>query len=74
MDYSAGDIARPAAIPGWGEIDYSTGDSAAGHFWMNQAPLDAEWFRDYSQTLDMHSATLTTRYAYVIMRAPRRLR
>src|ERR1700730_17156715 len=37
MDYAKDDIARPAAIPGWSEIDYSTGDSAAGHFWMNQA-------------------------------------
>src|SRR5258708_38477694 len=36
MDYAHDDIARPAAIPGWTEMDYSTGDSAAGHFWMNQ--------------------------------------
>ncbi len=49
MDYAKDDMARPAAIPGWSEIDYSTGDSAAGHFWMNQVPLNAALFQDYSQ-------------------------
>src|SRR6202050_3531164 len=65
MDYAKDDIARPAAIPGWSEIDYSTGDSAAGHFWMNQVQLNPTLFKDYSQTLNMHEATLTTRYRYV---------
>src|SRR6266481_4435890 len=65
MDYAKDDIARPAAIPGWSEIDYSTGDSAAGHFWMNQVPLHPALFQDYSQTLNMQDATLTTRYRYV---------
>ena len=65
MDYAKDDIARPAAIPGWSEIDYSTGDSAAGHFWMNQVPLNPALFRDYSQVLNMRDATLTTRYRYV---------
>src|SRR5271169_5357603 len=65
MDYGADDIARPAAIPGWSEIDYSTGDSAAGHFWMNQVPLNAALFKDYSQVLNMRDATLTTRYRYI---------
>jgi trehalose/maltose hydrolase-like predicted phosphorylase len=65
MDYGKEDIARPAAIPGWSEIDYSTGDSAAGHFWMNQVPLNPALFRDYSQVLNMRDATLTTRYRYV---------
>ena len=32
---------------GWSEIDYSTGESAAGHFWMNQVPLNAALFQDY---------------------------
>ncbi len=41
MDYGKDDESRPAAIPGWSEIDYSTGDSAAGHFWMNQVPVNA---------------------------------
>jgi protein-glucosylgalactosylhydroxylysine glucosidase len=65
MDYAKDDIARPAAIPGWSEIDYSTGDSAAGHFWMNQVPLHPALFQDYSQTLNMQDATLTTHYRYV---------
>jgi protein-glucosylgalactosylhydroxylysine glucosidase len=65
MDYAKDDIARPAAIPGWSEIDYSTGDSAAGHFWMNQVPLSPALFQDYGQTLNMRDATLTTRYRYV---------
>ncbi|MDP9007355.1 MAG: glycoside hydrolase family 65 protein [Pseudomonadota bacterium] len=65
MDYAKDDIARPAAIPGWSEIDYSTGDSAAGHFWMNQVPLHPALFQDYAQTLNMQDATLTTRYRYI---------
>jgi trehalose/maltose hydrolase-like predicted phosphorylase len=65
MDYAEDDISRPAAIPGWSEIDYSTGDSAAGHFWMNQVPLNPAFFRDYSQVLNMRDATLTTSYRYI---------
>jgi protein-glucosylgalactosylhydroxylysine glucosidase len=65
MDYAQDDIARPAAIPGWSEIDYSTGDSAAGHFWMNQVALNPASFQEYSQTLNMQEATLSTRYRYV---------
>src|SRR5262249_16326467 len=47
------------------EIDYSTGDSSVGHFWMNQVPLNTQWFQDYRQNLDMREATLTTSYRYV---------
>lgn len=65
MDYTKDDIARPAAIPGWSEIDYSTGKSSAGEFWLNRMRLDATTFADYRQTLDMHDATLTTSYRYV---------
>ena len=65
MDYTKDDESRPAAIPGWSEIDYSTGDSAAGHFWMNQVPVNAALFRDYRQTLNMKEATLMTSYRYV---------
>jgi protein-glucosylgalactosylhydroxylysine glucosidase len=65
MDYAKDDIARPAAIPGWSEIDYSTGDSPAGHFWMNQVPLNTALFQDYHQTLNMQDATLTTGYRYI---------
>src|SRR6202163_4453439 len=64
MDYAKDDMARPAAIPGWSEIDYSTGESAAGHFWMNQVPLNAALFQDYRQTLNLQEATLTTSYRY----------
>jgi protein-glucosylgalactosylhydroxylysine glucosidase len=65
MDYAKDDESRPAAIPGWSEIDYSTGDSAAGHFWMNQVPLNPALFSDYRQTLNMKGATLTTSYRYI---------
>jgi len=40
MDYTLEDIARPAAIPGWNGIDYSTGKSTAGEFWLNDVRLD----------------------------------
>ncbi|HEV7358768.1 MAG TPA: hypothetical protein VGN99_12310 [Steroidobacteraceae bacterium] len=65
MDYAKDDESRPAAIPGWSEIDYSTGDSVAGHFWMNQVPVIPALFNDYRQTLNMKEATLTTSYRYV---------
>lgn len=65
MDYAKDDESRPAAIPGWSEIDYSTGDSPAGHFWMNQVPVNGALFQDYRQTLDLHEATLTTSYRYI---------
>src|ERR1700722_11290197 len=65
MDYAKDDIARPAAIPGRSEIDYSTGDSPAGHFWMNQVPLNPALFQEYRQILNMREATLTTSYRYV---------
>jgi len=64
MDYAEGDIARPAAVPGWSQIDYSAGSSAAGHFWLNQVPLSPAVFEDYRQDLDLHGATLATRYRY----------
>jgi len=64
MDYAKDDIARPAAIPGWSGIDYSTGKSTAGEFWLNRTLLSDKAFSDYQQTLDMHNGTLTTRYRY----------
>ena len=64
MDYAKDDIARPAAIPGWTEIDYSTGKSTAGEFWLNQVKVGGKAFKDYSQTLNMRDATLTTAYRY----------
>src|ERR1700683_349917 len=65
MDYAKDDESRPAAIPGWSEIDYTTGDSAAGNVWMNQVAVNPALFRDYRQTLNMKEATLTTSYRYV---------
>jgi trehalose/maltose hydrolase-like predicted phosphorylase len=64
MDYGREDIARPAAIPGWSEIDYSTGASTAGQFWLNDTRLDTQSFQDYRQTLNLHEATLSTTYRY----------
>jgi hypothetical protein len=64
MDYARGDIARPAAIPGWSGINYSTGKSTAGQFWLNDVKLGPKAFQHYSQTLDMHDGTLTTSYRY----------
>jgi protein-glucosylgalactosylhydroxylysine glucosidase len=65
MDYAKDDFSRPAAVPGWTEIDYSTGLSSAGQFWLNQVNLDASRFADYQQTLNLHDATLTTSYRYI---------
>src|SRR6266850_1949496 len=65
MDYAAGDISRPAAVPGWTEIDFSAGPAGAGQAWLNRAPLNERHFRDYRQTLDLHEATLTTSYRYL---------
>jgi trehalose/maltose hydrolase-like predicted phosphorylase len=59
MDYAKGDISRPAAIPGWSEIDYNPGGG-----WLNAIRLDPKIFVDYAQTLDMHDGTLTTRYRF----------
>ena len=65
MDYGKDDIARPAAIPGWSGIDYRAGSSGA---WLNLAPLEPAMFQDYRQVLNLHEATLTTRYRYVDQR------
>src|SRR5882724_10391465 len=65
MDYAAGDISRPAAVPGWTEIDFSAGQAGPGQAWLNRAPLNERLFRDYRQTLDLHEATLTTSYRYL---------
>jgi protein-glucosylgalactosylhydroxylysine glucosidase len=64
MDYSPGDISRPALVPGWTEIDVAPGGAGSQDEWINEAPLTAAHFADYRQTLDMHEATLTTRYSY----------
>lgn len=60
MDYAKGDISRPAAIPGWSEIDYNPGGG-----WLNSTRLDPKIFANYAQTLNMHDGTLTTSYRFV---------
>lgn len=60
MDYAKGDVSRPAAIPGWSEIDYRSGQS-----WLNRVDIDAAHFQDYRQVLDMYDGSLTTRYRYL---------
>ena len=59
MDYDRRDISRPAAIPGWSEVDYNPGGG-----WINATRLDRKIFADYAQTLDMYDGTLTTRYRF----------
>ncbi len=59
MDYAKDDIARPAAVPGWSEIDYNPGGG-----WLNSTRVAPQIFADYSQTLDMYDATLSTRYRF----------
>src|SRR6202030_4313889 len=44
MDYAAGDISRPAAVPGWTEIDFSSNAAGAGQAWLNKAPLNERHF------------------------------
>ncbi|MBV8910967.1 MAG: glycoside hydrolase family 65 protein, partial [Gammaproteobacteria bacterium] len=65
MDYTAGDMSRPAAIPGWSGMDFNPGAPGSRHEWVNKAPLDERHFKEYRQTLDLHAATLTTAYRYV---------
>lgn len=65
MDYADGDVSRPAAIPAWSGIDYSTGRSPAGQFWLNQVDVDDKHFQDYRQTLDMYDGVLDTSYRYI---------
>jgi len=60
MDYTKGDISRPAAIPGWSEIDYNPGGG-----WLDSTRLDKKIFVDYAQTLNMHDGTLSTSYRFV---------
>src|SRR5215469_5979406 len=65
MDYTGGDMSRPAAVPGWTEIDFSASAPGEPQAWLNRAAVIERHFRDYEQTLDLRAATLTTRYRYV---------
>ncbi len=64
MDYADGDMSRPAAVPGWTEIDYSTGPGPTGQQWLNRVSFGRDHFHDYGQVLNLREATLTTRYVY----------
>jgi hypothetical protein len=65
MDYTAGDMSRPAVVPAWTQIDFSAGPPGQGWAWLNRVPLNARHFSGYRQTLDLHDATLTTGYRYL---------
>ena len=66
MDYSDGDVSRPAAVPAWTDIDFSSSRAGApDQAWLNRVALSPRHFKDYRQTLDLHGATLTTRYHYL---------
>lgn len=65
MDYTPGDVSRPALIPDWTAIDFDSGGGGAGRQWLDRAPLTAQHFQNYRQTLDLRDATLTTRYRYI---------
>ena len=60
MDYAKDDIARPAAIPGWSEVDYNPGGG-----WLNSTRVAPHIFTGYAQTLNMRDATLSTSYRFV---------
>jgi protein-glucosylgalactosylhydroxylysine glucosidase len=60
MDYAKDDISRPAAVPGWSEVDYNPGGG-----WLNSTRVAPHIFSDYAQTLNMRDATLTTSYRFV---------
>src|SRR5215471_20927369 len=40
MDYTAGDMSRPAAIPAWTEIDFNPGAAVERYGWLNRAALN----------------------------------
>jgi predicted alpha-1,2-mannosidase len=59
MDYTPGDVSRPAAIPRWTEIDYFD-----GRRWLNHRAVTPAAFQDYRQTLDMFDGRLETHYTW----------
>lgn len=65
MDYTPGDVSRPALVPGWNGVDFEPGAAGAAQEWLDRAPLSAQRFEDYGQTLDLHDGTLTTHYRYI---------
>jgi len=65
MDYTPGDMSRPAQVPAWTEVDFSSSAPGVGSAWLNRARLDERHFSGYRQTLDLQEATLTTHYRYL---------
>ncbi|MGA7340581.1 MAG: hypothetical protein WBE72_19110 [Terracidiphilus sp.] len=59
IDYTPGDVPRPAALPSWTEMDYFDGTA-----WLNATPVTASSFRDYRQTLQMYDGVLSTQYVF----------
>lgn len=59
VDYSPGDVSRPAAIPHWNEIDYFDGER-----WLNAEKISPETHAAYRQTLNMRDGLLRTRYQW----------
>jgi hypothetical protein len=59
MDYSRGDVSRPAAIPLWNDIDYFDGEG-----WLNEAELNPDSHQHYQQTLNMREGVLRTAYRW----------
>lgn len=74
MDYTPGDVSRPALVPGWTGIDFNAGPAGSAYHWLDRVPVSAVHFSDYRQTLDMHSGTLTTRYLYLDQARKTRIR
>lgn len=60
MDYTPGDVPRPAALPSWAEIDYFNGTA-----WLNFTPVTGVNFHNYRQTLHLHEGILSTQYDFV---------
>ncbi|HEX2982494.1 MAG TPA: hypothetical protein VHO28_03015, partial [Ignavibacteriales bacterium] len=60
-DRGKDDIPRLANLPAWNEINYSNGSG-----WLNDMDIDTAKFGNYSQTLDMYSGTLETKYSWTV--------
>jgi hypothetical protein len=59
MDYTPGDVSRPAAIPSWNEIDYFDGVE-----WLNAGAPDRGSHLGYRQTLNMRDGVLSTQFRW----------
>src|SRR5438552_15973524 len=49
MDYTAGDISRPAAAPGWTAIDFSPSPAGPDQPWLNRAARNGQPFKGARQ-------------------------